>query len=166
MERKNRISAINRRNLMFGLAAASAFLSMFPFGVATLAATADDPLPSWNDTPTKKAILDFVARVTTEGSADFVPEAERVATFDNDGTLWAEQPLYTQAFFALDRVKTLAPDHPEWKDKEPFASLLKGDVKAALAGGEPALAEIVMATALRHDQRRVRNDRQRLDRQG
>ena len=74
--------------------------------------------------------------MTKEGSPDFVPAAERIATFDNDGTLWAEQPMYFQLFFALDRVKALAPQHPEWKDKEPFASLLKGDVKGALAGGE------------------------------
>lgn len=107
---------------------------------------AADPLSSWNDGSTKKAITDFVAKVTTEGSSDFVPIAERIATFDNDGTLWAEQPLYFQLFFALDRVKALAPQHPEWKNKEPFASLLKGDVKSALAGGERAILEIVMAT--------------------
>jgi len=105
-----------------------------------------DPLPSWNDTAPKKAIVAFVEKVTKEGSPDFVPVAERIATFDNDGTLWAEQPMYFQLAFALDRVKALAPQHPEWKDKEPFASLLKGDVKGALAGGEPALAQIVMAT--------------------
>jgi phosphoglycolate phosphatase-like HAD superfamily hydrolase len=84
--------------------------------------------------------------VTKKGSPDFVPPAERIATFDNDGTLWAEQPLYFQFLFALDRVKALAPQHPEWKDKEPFASLLKGDLKGALAGGEPALIQIVAAT--------------------
>ena len=107
---------------------------------------AQDPLPSWNDGATKQAIVDFVAKVTKEGSSDFVPVAERIATFDNDGTLWCEQPMYFQLLFALDRVKALAPQHPEWKDKEPFASLLKGDVKAALAGGERAIAEIVMVT--------------------
>jgi hypothetical protein len=105
-----------------------------------------DPLPSWNDTAPKKAIFDFVERVTTQGSPDFVPEAERVATFDNDGTLWAEQPMYFQLLFALYRVKVLAPKHPEWKTEKPFASLLKGDVKGALAGGEPALMKIVVAT--------------------
>ena len=94
----------------------------------------------------KKAILTFVERVTKQGSPDFVPEPARIATFDNDGTLWAEQPMYFQLVFALDRVKALAPMHPEWKDKEPFASLLKGDVKGALAGGEKAIFEIVMAT--------------------
>ncbi len=106
-------------------------------------AQADD-LPSWNDTAARKAIVAFVERVTKAGSPDFVPVAERIATFDNDGTLWAEQPMYFQFLFALDRVKALAPQHPEWKDKEPFASLLKGDVKGALAGGEPAIAQIVM----------------------
>ena len=99
---------------------------------------AQDPLPSWNDGKTKKSIVAFVEKVTKEGSPDFVPPAERIATFDNDGTLWAEQPMYFQLLFALDRVKALAPQHPEWKDKEPFASLLKGDVKGALAGGEQA----------------------------
>jgi hypothetical protein len=104
------------------------------------------PLSSWSDGPAKQAIVDFVGKVTKEGSPDFVPMAERIATFDNDGTLWAEQPMYFQLFFALDRVKALAPQHPEWKTKEPFASLLKGDVKGALAGGEKAIAEIVMVT--------------------
>src|SRR6266705_1412270 len=113
---------------------------------ATVARATADPLASWNDGATKKSITDFVAKVTKTGGPDFVPAAERIATFDNDGTLWCEQPLPVQLFFALDRVKALAPQHPEWKDKEPFASLLKGDVKAAMAGGEHALLEIVMAT--------------------
>ncbi|MFO1305519.1 MAG: HAD family hydrolase [Burkholderiales bacterium] len=90
--------------------------------------------------------MTFVDKVTKPGSPDFVPEAERIATFDNDGTLWAEQPMYFQLLFALDRVKAMAPQHPEWKTKEPFASLLKGDVSKALAGGEKAIAEIVMVT--------------------
>src|SRR5271170_6235241 len=105
-----------------------------------------DLLPSWNDTAAKNAILAFVDRVTRQGSPHFVPEAERVATFDNDGTLWAEQPMYFQLLFALDRVKALAPQHPEWKTQEPFASLLKGDVKSALAGGEKAILAIAIAT--------------------
>ncbi|MBN2107687.1 MAG: haloacid dehalogenase-like hydrolase [Deltaproteobacteria bacterium] len=112
----------------------------------TNAAFAADPLPSWNETPAKKTIIVFVERVTKKGSPDFVPVAERIATFDNDGCLWAEQPLYFQLFFAIDRVKALAPQHPEWKEKEPFASLLKGDVKGALAGGEHSIIEIVMGT--------------------
>ncbi len=104
------------------------------------------PLPSWNDTPTKKAVLDFVARVTTTGAPDFVTPAERIATFDNDGTLWCEQPIYTEIAFALDRIKTLAPKHPEWKDKQPFKAVLEGDRATLLAGGEKALFEIVTAT--------------------
>jgi haloacid dehalogenase-like hydrolase len=119
-------------------------LSLTVFG-ATLT-RAGDPLPSWNEGPAKQAILEFVAKVTEAGSPNFVPVPERIATFDNDGTLWVEQPMYSQLLFALDRVKTLAPQHPEWKSKEPFASLLKGDVKGALAGGEHAIVEIVMAT--------------------
>ena len=107
---------------------------------------AQEPLPSWNDTGPKKAIVAFVERVTKQGSPDFVPPAERIATFDNDGTLWAEQPIYVQLVFALDRVKALAPLHPEWKDQEPFASLLKGDLKGALAGGEAAILQIVTVT--------------------
>ncbi len=103
-------------------------------------------LPSWNDGTTKQSIIDFVAKVTKEGSPGFVPAAERIATFDNDGCLWAEQPMYFQLLFALDRVKALAPQHPEWTDKEPFASMLTGDVKGALAGGEHAMLEIVMHT--------------------
>jgi phosphoserine phosphatase len=120
-----------------------ALLAFVLIGSVTFAA---DPLPSWRDTGTKRSIIDFVKKVTREGEPDFVPVAERIATFDNDGTLWAEQPMYFQLFFALDRIKALAPEHPEWAEQEPFASLLKGDVKAALAGGEHALAQIVMAT--------------------
>ena len=112
----------------------------------TIAAPAADPLPSWSDGAVKQSIVEFVAKVTKEGSPDFVPLEERIATFDNDGTLWCEQPMYFQLFFALDRVKMLAPQHPEWKTKEPFASLLKGDVKGALAGGEHAILEIIVAT--------------------
>src|SRR4051812_22134514 len=112
----------------------------------TSAAHAADPLPSWKDGAAKKAIVEFVTKTTKEGSSDFVPVSERIATFDNDGTLWAEQPLYFQLVFALARVKALAPQHPEWKDKEPFASLLRGDLKDALAGGEPAIFQIIVAT--------------------
>src|SRR5215470_13537158 len=118
--------------------------------ILTLAAVgplaAEDPLASWNDTGPKKTILEFVGKVTKPGAADFVAPAERIATFDNDGCLWAEQPMYFQLAFALDRVKALAPLHPEWKTQEPYKSLLAGDVKAVLAGGEKSLVEIVMAT--------------------
>ena len=111
-----------------------------------MGARAADPLSSWNDGGTKKAVVEFVTKVTKEGSPGFVPVAERIATFDNDGTLWAEQPLYFQLLFALDRVKVLAPQHPDWKTKEPFASLLQGDVKGALAGGDRAIVEIITVT--------------------
>jgi FMN phosphatase YigB (HAD superfamily) len=105
-----------------------------------------DPLPSWNDGATKRAILGFVKRATNEGGADFVTVASRITTFDNDGTLWAEQPIYFQFLFAVDRVKALAPQHPDWKNKEPFASLLKGDMKAMLASGERGILDVVAAT--------------------
>ena len=121
-------------------------LSFFmPFAGVTTAQTVD-PLPSWNDGLTKQSIVKFVSTVTTQGSADFVPVSERIATFDNDGNLWAEQPMYFQLFFAIDRVKELASQHPEWQTREPFASLLKGDVKGAMAGGMKSAAEIIMAT--------------------
>ena len=128
-----------------------AVLTGFTFGFAlafaglAIAQTAD-PLPSWNAGAAKQAILRFVADASTAGGEKFVPAGERIAVFDNDGTLWAEQPMYFQLAFALDRVKALSPQHPEWKDEEPFASLLKGDLKGALAGGEPAIFQIVMAT--------------------
>jgi hypothetical protein len=114
--------------------------------LTTTVSLAADPLASWNDTATKKAIVAFVEKITKEGSPDFVPVPERIATFDNDGTLWCEQPLPVQLYFALDRVKALAPQHPEWKTKEPFASLLKGDLNTALAGGDRAILELFMAT--------------------
>ena len=125
------------------LEAISAFAGIL---LSISSAFAADPLPSWNDTAPKRAIVAFVEQVTKEGSPDFVPVTERIATFDNDGTLWSEQPMYVQAAFVFDRVKAMSIDHPEWKEKEPFASILKGDLKAALAGGEHAIAELVMAT--------------------
>jgi phosphoglycolate phosphatase-like HAD superfamily hydrolase len=114
--------------------------------IAPGSARAADPLPSWNDGPSKKAILKFVADVTTQGGPSFVQPAERIATFDNDRTLWSEQPIYFQVAFALERVKALAPQHPEWKTQEPFKTLLTGDVKGALAQGEKAILEIMAAT--------------------
>jgi phosphoserine phosphatase len=113
-------------------------------GIST--ADAQDILPSWRETPSKKAITAFVETVTRKDGAGFVPPAERIAVFDNDGTLWSEQPMYFQAFFIFDRIKALAPQHPEWKTEEPFASVLRGDLKGALAGGEKALLELVMAS--------------------
>ncbi|MBV8127427.1 MAG: hypothetical protein JO114_07120, partial [Planctomycetaceae bacterium] len=94
-----------------------------PWYVVTLAHAQSDPLPSWNDGPAKATIVEFVAKVAKKGSPDFVPPAERIAVFDNDGSLWAEQPIYFQLLFALDRVQALAPQHPGWKEKEPFALL-------------------------------------------
>ena len=114
--------------------------------LAMAAARAADPLPSWNDGPSKAAIVAFVEKVTKQGSPEFVPEAERIATFDNDGTLWAEQPMYFQLFFALDRVKALAPKHPEWKSTQPFKAALEGDMKTLAASGEKGLLTLVMAT--------------------
>jgi hypothetical protein len=105
-----------------------------------------DGLGSWNDSAAKKSLVEFVSRVTEKGNPDFVPPLERIAVFDNDGTLWVEQPMPVQAFFALDRLRALAPQHPEWRETEPFASALKGNLNSALAGGESAIVELVMAT--------------------
>jgi phosphoglycolate phosphatase-like HAD superfamily hydrolase len=128
-----------RRHLLIAIMLTAAL------ALASLAA-ADEPLPSWNEGQAKRAIVDFVKRVTADGGADFVPLAERIAVFDNDGTLWIEKPMYAQLAFALDRVKELAPQHPEWKDKQPFKAALEGDLEAVAAGGEHALLELVMAT--------------------
>jgi phosphoglycolate phosphatase-like HAD superfamily hydrolase len=122
----------------------NALLTALLILLAAANSRAADPLPSWNDGKTKQAIVAFVQKVTEAGGAGFVPQDQRIATFDNDGTLWGEQPVYFQLLFAVDRIKALAPQHPEWSSKEPFASLLKGDLKAALAGGEHAIAQIVM----------------------
>ena len=105
-----------------------------------------DPLPSWNEGPSKKAIVDFVAKTTKAGSIDFIPIPERIACFDNDGTLWSEQPMYFQLAFVMDRVKALAPQHPEWKDTQPFKAVLEGDLKTALSGGEKSMMDLMMAT--------------------
>jgi hypothetical protein len=123
-------------------------IMLMTLAVLTLAfnAPAADPLPSWNDGAVKQSIVEFVQAVTTEGGVKFVPPAERIAVFDNDGTLWAEHPMYFQLLFALDRVKALAPQHPEWKEKQPFKAVLEGDMKTVVAGGEHALLELVMAT--------------------
>lgn len=122
------------------------FLTVIASLLLAATASAADPLPSWNDSASRRAIVAFVEKVTTEGSPSFVPAPERIASFDNDGTLWAEQPMYFQGLFLMDRVKALAPQHPEWKTKEPFASLLKGDLKAVAAGGEKGLLALVAAT--------------------
>jgi len=132
------------RLLMSSSAVRLTALLVFFAGAAT--AQPADPLPSWNSSVSRTALVAFVDKVTTAGTPDFVPPAERIAVFDNDGTLWAEQPMYFQAFFVFDRIKALAPQHPEWTDTEPYASVLKGDVTRALAGGERALLQMVMAT--------------------
>ncbi len=140
-------SGISRRGLLGALTLLPALSeSLLPNPSGAKAAASGDPLPSWNDGAAKRSITKFVDRVTREGSADFVPAAARIATFDNDGTLWVEHPMYTQMAFALDRVKALAPLHPEWNDKQPFKAALEGDMKALGASGEHGMAELVMAT--------------------
>lgn len=110
-----------------------------------LTAHADD-LPSWNDGASKQAIITFVTAVSTEGGTDYVAPAERVAVFDNDGTLWSEQPMYVQLAFVLDRIKAMAPEHPEWTETEPFKSVLAGDLAGLAASGEKGLMQLLGAT--------------------
>ncbi len=114
--------------------------------LALPAAAQDDPLPSWNDGESKRAIIAFVQDVTNENGDAHVDKDERIATFDNDGTLWVEQPIYTQLAFALDRVRDIAADHPDWKTTQPFQAVLDGDMEALAATGEEGLLEIVAAT--------------------
>jgi len=133
------INVISRR--FFAALLVSAFAA---FNWSALAQS--DPLPSWNDGATKKTITDFVGRVTRDGGPDFVPVPQRTATFDNDGTLWTEQPFYFQFAFALDRVRALAPRHPEWKTKQPFKALLEGDKNALAASGKDGLLQILAVT--------------------
>jgi hypothetical protein len=138
-------SGISRRGL---LTTAATFSLLFGPALPFLhpAQAQSDPLPSWNDGPSKQAITGFVARVTQQGGPDFVPPDERIATFDNDGTLWVEHPIYTQLAFALDRVKVLAPLHPEWNSTQPFKAAVEGDMKTLAGAGEHGMAELVMAT--------------------
>lgn len=124
--------------------AMTAAVTSLAFGAMALAQS--DPLPSWNDGDAKTAIVEFVQTVTDTSSSQYIPPAERIATFDNDGTLWVEHPIYTQLSFALDRVKAMADDHPEWKTTQPFQAVLEGDMNALAAGGEKALMTIVAAT--------------------
>ncbi|KRE20878.1 haloacid dehalogenase [Bosea sp. Root483D1] len=131
---------LNRRIVVAALLLAG--LSSWSLG----ALAQSDPLPSWNDGKAKQAIIDFVAKVTRDGGADFVKPAERIATFDNDGTLWAEQPVYFQLQFAFDEVKRLAAQNPDWKAKEPFRSVLARDLKGLAASGEKGLLQIMAAT--------------------
>jgi hypothetical protein len=132
------------RAIRKGTLLAPALIAALAF--ATTVARAEDPLPSWNDGPAKQSIIHFIEKVAQPGSPGFVPVPERIAVFDNDGTLWCEQPMPVQFYFAVDRVKTLAPQHREWKTQEPFASILKGDLKTALAGGDHALLELMLTT--------------------
>jgi hypothetical protein len=133
------MAAMSLRALCVAITALS-FLLLAETGKAA------DPLPSWNEGAAKSAIVDFVTAVTAEGGADFVPADARIATFDNDGTLWIEQPLYIQFAFALDRVKALAPQHPEWATTQPFKAVLDNDLSALLASGQEGLVEIMMAS--------------------
>ena len=135
---------LSRRSILAALTALPILLA--PLGSAAFAQAAADPLPSWNDGQAKNSIIDFVKRVTTEGGADFVPVSERIAVFDNDGTLWVEHPIYTQFVFALDRVKAEASSHPEWSTTQPFKAAIEGDMKALAESGEKGLVELVMAT--------------------
>jgi phosphoglycolate phosphatase-like HAD superfamily hydrolase len=134
-----RNESFRRVGLVFGLLIAMCLAPL-------LAAAQSDPLPSWNEGPAKQSIIDFVVRVTKSGGADYVPEARRVAVFDNDGTLWAEQPIYFQVAYAMDEIKKMAGSHPEWTEKQPFKAVLDGDHKVLAAAGEHGLLEIMAAT--------------------
>jgi len=136
------ITYLSRRGFLATLVA----IGLICCGSLQALAAETDPLPSWNEGPTKQSIIDFVTRVTDKAGPDYVAPPERIATFDNDGTLWVEQPLYTQFVFALDRVKTLAPKHPEWKTTQPFQAVLEGDAKAIAAQGEKGIVQIITAT--------------------
>ena len=135
-------SRIHRRAVLMALLTSAAASLVFK----SPAVAQGNPLPSWKDAKARQSILDFVASVTREGSPGFVPVPQRVATFDNDGTLWCEHPMYVQLAFALDQVKALAPEHPEWKRKQPFKAVLDNDMRALAAAGERGLVEIMMAT--------------------
>lgn len=136
-------SSMTRRTLSktFGLLGVA-----LAYGFSGHVALAQSALPSWNDTAARQRIIDFVKATTSEGGEGFVAPADRIAVFDNDGTLWTEQPFYIQLGFMLDRVKTLAPQHPEWKTKEPFKSILEGDLKGIARGGEMGIVELGVAT--------------------
>ena len=116
----------------------------FICSVPAVQAAGTDPLPSWNNDTSKKAIIKFVKTITEHNSPDFVPVAQRIATFDNDGTLWSEQPLYFQGIYALDRIKAMAKDHPEWKTTEPFKSALAGDMKGVMATGKEGVLTLLL----------------------
>ncbi len=141
------ISGVSRRTMVAALAALPVFSGTFlSLSARAQTVSAGDPLPSWNDGASKQSIVDFVAAVTRDGSPDFVPVPQRIATFDNDGTLWVEHPMYVQLAFALDRVKAMAPLHPEWKKKQPFKAVLDGDMKTLAKSGERGLLELILVT--------------------
>jgi phosphoglycolate phosphatase-like HAD superfamily hydrolase len=150
MKSTRAFSSISRRVLLTTAAALPIlFGPILPIKQAQAQAQAQaqlDPLPSWNDGASKRAIVEFIARVTRQGGPDLVPPAERIAVFDNDGTLWTEQPIPVQLAFALDRVKALASLHPEWKDRQPFKAVLEGDMKTLAESGERGILEMLMAT--------------------
>src|SRR5215510_9391236 len=137
-------SNINRRTLLSTMAVLPTLTALVSTSAQAQAQGAI--LPSWNDGAVRNAITEFVRRVTTQGSPDFVPVDQRIATFDNDGTLWCEQPVYFQVAFAFDRLKAMAAQHPEWKAKQPFKAVLDGDMKALAASGQKGLLEIVAVT--------------------
>ena len=134
---------MHRRAMLAALFASAAGVTMSALDPVR---AQNGPLPSWNEGSARQSILDFVAAVTREGSPDFVPAPERIATFDNDGTLWCEHPMYVQLAFALDRVKTLAPLHPDWKRRQPFKAVIEGDMRALAASGEKGLVELIAVT--------------------
>ena len=135
------------RTLIYRRTLLVALVALIAAAAAPFAALAqNDPLPSWNDGPAKKAIIDFVMKVTREGGPDFVSVPQRIAVFDNDGTLWSEQPTYVQLAFVVDRIKAMANRHPEWKDKQPYKAVLENDIEALAKSGEKGLLELVMAT--------------------
>ncbi|MDI1283953.1 MAG: HAD family hydrolase [Reyranella sp.] len=141
---------MKRRSLLAGsaagLAGGLALPALFPLVLASSAFAQGDALPSWNDGPSKRSILDFIARTTTGGGRDWVPVPERIACFDNDGTLWTEQPMYFQVVFALDRIKAMAGRHPEWRTQEPFRSVLADDHTALAALGEKGMLDVIAAS--------------------
>ena len=141
---RNRLSVLRYFTAILGSSMALACTQ--PEADSPAMARPSDLLPSWQDTAPKRAILDFVRTVTESGGADFVPPEERIAVFDNDGTLWVEQPIYTQLAFAFDQAKRMAPQHPEWQTTEPFKSLIQGDIRSVASSGEREILEIVMAT--------------------
>jgi phosphoserine phosphatase len=138
------VRGLSRRVMLSALAVAPAIVG--PLRSTAVSAQGGDALPSWNDGATKQSIVDFVSRVTIQGGPDFVPADQRIATFDNDGTLWVEQPMYVQLAFMLDRVKALAAQNPAWKTKQPFKAVLDGDIKTLAASGEKGLMQLVAVT--------------------